>query len=95
MFVDVHISNTMPKTIKRIEVQLEEATYYFDHAAASTTIKAANYLRLPHRTEKEYVQKAVVKKARQGWQGIPPQSYEIRIYDIDVPAGLVTIDAGA
>lgn len=95
MFVDVHISNTSRKTIRRVELQLEKATFYFDHAAASTTTEAANHLRYPNRTEKEIVQKVALKKARNGWKGIPPQSHEVRTDDIIVPAGLVTIDAGA
>ena len=95
ILVDVHISNTCKKTIKRVELQLEKATFYFDHAAAFTTTEAANHLRYPDRTEKEIVPKVVTKKARHGWKGVPPQSYELRTRDIDVPSGLVTIDAGA
>ncbi|MCJ1301453.1 hypothetical protein MMC08_004253 [Hypocenomyce scalaris] len=94
MFVDVHISNTSRKTIKRIELQLEKATVYFDSAGAATNCEATNHLRLPDRTEKEIVHRAVVKKSRHGWEGIRPQSHEAQTRDLDVPGGLVTIDTG-
>ena len=95
MFVDVHISNTSRKTIKRIELQLERATVYFNSAGAATNSEATNHLRLPDRTEKEIMLRAVVKKSRHGWEGIPPQSHEAQTRDLDVPVGLVTIETGA
>lgn len=68
MFVDLHISNTSRKTIKRTAPQLEKAIFCFDHAATSTTTEAANHLRYQNRTEKEIVQDVVTRKARHSWK---------------------------
>lgn len=95
LFVNVHNPNSNRKTIKRVKLQLGKATFYYDHAAASTTTEAANRLKYQKRTEKDILQTVATKKARQGREGIPAQSEEIRARDIAVPAGLVTMDAGA
>jgi len=94
IFVDVHISNSSQKTVKKIELQLERATTFYDHAAASTNVEVATHLRLPDRTEKEVLAKRSTRKARHGWQGILPQSQDVGTYFVDIPPGLATIDTG-
>lgn len=94
MFVDVHISNSSSKTVKKIEFQVEKVTTFYDHAAAATNTEMAGHLRLPDHTKKEIVARSSVKMARNGWQGVPPQSQDIRTCRLDLPGGLVTIDTG-
>ena len=94
LFVDVHVSNSSRKTVKKIELHLERATTFYDHAAASTNLEVATHLRLPDRTEKELLAKRSTKKARHGWQGILPQSQDVGTYYVDIPPGLATIDTG-
>jgi len=94
LFVDVHVSNSSQKTVKKIELQLERATSFFYHAAASTNVEVGTHLRLPDRTEREVLAKRSTKKARHGWQGILPQSQDVGTYFVDIPPGLATIDTG-
>ena len=94
MFVDVHISNSSSKTVRKIEFQLEKVTTFYDYAAAATKTEIATHLRLPDRTEKEIVARSSVKKARNGWHGVLPQSQDIRTCRLDVPAGLITVNTG-
>ena len=94
MFVDVHISNSSQKTVKKIELQLEKVTTFYDHAAAATNAEAATHLRLPDRTEKILVATSCVKKARRGWQGVSPQCQDMMTCYLKPPSCLVTIDIG-
>jgi len=80
--------------VKKIELQLERATSFFYHAAASTNVEVGTHLRLPDRTEREVLAKRSTKKARHGWQGILPQSQDVGTYFVDIPPGLATIDTG-
>ena len=94
LFVDVHISNSSQKTVKRLELQLERAVTFYHHAAASTDAEVASHLRLPDRTEKAVVARCSSNRQHHGWQGIPPQSQDVRTYSLDIPPGLATIDTG-
>lgn len=94
LFVDVHISNSSQRTIKRIDLHLERATTFYDHAPASTSVEVATYLRLPDKTERQVLVKRAFKKERHGWQGIPPQSQDVRTCYLDIPPGFVTVDTG-
>ncbi|MCJ1284168.1 hypothetical protein MMC26_003499 [Xylographa opegraphella] len=94
LFVDVHISNSSKRTVKKIELQLERATTFYSHAPASTQAEVATHLRLPDKTEKETLVKQSIKKGHHGWWGIPPQSQDVRTCQLDVPPGLATIDTG-
>ena len=94
IFVDVHVSNRSTKKVKRIDLLLEKVTTLYHHAAASTRFEAASHLRLPDKTIKEIAARSTIKKARHGWQGIDPQSQETWTWRLEVPPGLVTIDAG-
>lgn len=95
LFVDVYAANrSRHKTIKKLEVHLEKATTFYDHAPACTHAEVANHLRLPDRTEKEIVAKTTVRRSRHGWPGILPQSHDERTCSLVVPPGLVTIDTG-
>ena len=94
MFVDVHIVNESHKSIKKLALQVEKVTTFFDSAAASTTAEAAGHLRLPDRTQREIVVETLMKTSRHGWQGIGPKSRYIRTCSLDLPCGLVTIDTG-
>ena len=94
IFVDVHILNSSQKTVRKIELQLERVTAFYNHAPAVTSEEIAAHLRLPDRTEKEIVASRSTKKARHGWQGIAPMSQDVRTCYLEVPSGLVTIDTG-
>ncbi|MCJ1432271.1 hypothetical protein MMC27_001627 [Xylographa pallens] len=94
LFVDVHISNSSRRTVKKIELQLERATTFYNYAPASTQAELAAHLRLPDKTEKETLVKRSIKKGHHGWSGIPPQSQDIRTCQLDIPPGLATIDTG-
>ena len=94
LFVDVYISNNSDKTVKKIDIRLEKLTTFFDNAAASTLTEMAGHLRIPDHTDTEIVGRSSVKKARHGWQGILPQSRDVRTCRLDIPTGLVTVDAG-
>ena len=91
----MHISNTSEKVVRKLELRLEKTTVFYKYAAASTEAGLANHLRLPDRTEKEIVDRWVMKKARKGWQGVPPHSQDTRTCGIQVPLDLVTITIGA
>ena len=94
LFVDIYISNNSDKLIKEIILQLEKLTTFFDNAAASTMTEQASHLRLPDRTDTEIVGRSSIVRTRHGWQGIPPQSRDVRTCCLDIPAGLVTVEAG-
>lgn len=94
MFVDVQILNSSRKMVKHMELQLERVTVFHKFAAASTDGESADLLRLPDHCEKEIVQKWVMKEVRDGWQGVKPQSQDIRTCHLELPPGLVSIDTG-
>jgi hypothetical protein len=94
MFIDVHVSNSSQKSVKKLELQLEKVTTFYDHAAAATTDEQATHLRLPDRTEKEVVARRIIKKERHGWWGTSPQFEDVATYHVDVPIGLTTVDTG-
>jgi hypothetical protein len=94
VFVDVHISNSTQKPVKKLQLQLEKATTFYDHAPPSTATELAAHLRLPCRTEKEIVTRWTAKKARRGWHGVPAMSQDERTCRLDLPRGLVTIGTG-
>ncbi|MCJ1399537.1 hypothetical protein MMC11_002739, partial [Xylographa trunciseda] len=92
LFVDVHISNSSRRTIRKIELLLERATTFYNYAPASTQAEVAAFLRLPDKTEKEVLVKQSIKRGHHGWRGILPQSQDVRTYQLDIPPGLATID---
>ncbi|MCJ1387741.1 hypothetical protein MMC18_000584 [Xylographa bjoerkii] len=94
LFVDVHISNSSQRTVKKIDLQLEKATTFYSYAPASTQAEMAAHLRLPDKTEKETMVKRSIKKGHHGWRGILPQSQDVRTCQLDIPPGLATIDTG-
>jgi len=51
----VHVLNNSTKIIKRLEIQLEKMTLFFAHAAAGTSEKSVQHLRLPSRKENELI----------------------------------------
>ena len=94
LFVDVHISNSNPRPVKKITLRLEKVTMVFAHAAPGTKVGTAEYLRLPDRIEREVVAKASLKLARHGWEGVPSDGQETRTLNLNIPHGLVTVDTG-
>jgi hypothetical protein len=94
IWVDVHISNTSTKTVRKLEVQLEKITLFYDHSGASALAKDNVHLRLPDRKDMQIVSSWVLKKSSRGWKGVVPKSSEVRTIEIDVPRGLVTVNTG-
>ena len=94
IWVDVHISNASQRTVKKIEVQLEKVTLFYDHSGASALAEDAVPLRLPDRKENETVSRWVLKKSKHGWKGVAQKSSELRTVEVDVPRGLVTVHTG-
>ena len=94
MFTDIHISNSSPKHVRKITLELEKAAFFYSHAAASTNCRPAEYLRLPDRTDREVLAKQSIRLARHCWQGIPPNSQYARTLSLNIPQGLVTVDTG-
>jgi hypothetical protein len=93
VFVDIHVANKGPKTIKKIEIQRVKTILWYSHLAAGTSGKIANHLRLPKRTDKELVSTSTLRQSRD-WRGILPNCSDTRTCDISVPHGLVTISTG-
>ncbi|MCJ1313237.1 hypothetical protein MMC25_006914 [Agyrium rufum] len=94
LFVDVHVSNSSTKIVRKLEIQLEKVTTFYARAAASTKEQQGDFMRVPDQTEREIVAKMKVKKKRHGWEGILPQSQDVRTLSLVVPSGLVTVDTG-
>lgn len=94
MFVDVHVSNSSDIIVKKLELQLLKVTTYFNYSAAATKVETADHLRLPDVTHREVVARSSLKKARHGWQGVTPHSQDVRTFRLQIPTGLVTVDAG-
>jgi hypothetical protein len=94
IFVDVHVLNNSPKTIKKISLQIEKVTSYFDSCATATNEGTAEYLRVPDHSEKRVVAYRTTKKEDGVWQGISPGSLDERTCYLDIPQGLVTINTG-
>ncbi|KAI1623446.1 hypothetical protein EDD37DRAFT_565339, partial [Exophiala viscosa] len=93
IFIDVHIANNTPKTVKKIEVQLEKTTLWYTHAAAGTFDKSANHLRLPKRTDSGIISSTTLKKS-DTWQGVTSHSSEVKTIELEAPRGHVTISTG-
>lgn len=94
IWVDVHISNMSQKTVKKMEVQLEKVTLFYDHSSASPLAEDAVLLRLPDRKDNEIVSRWTLRKSKRGWKGVVPKSTEVRTIELDVPRGLVTVHTG-
>jgi len=93
IFIDVHICNNTPKTIKKIEVQLEKTTLWYTHPPVGTSERTVHYLRLPRRTDTEIVSGTTVKKSST-WSGIGSYSSDVRTVELEAPRGHVTISTG-
>ena len=93
IFVDIHIANNTSKSVKKVEVQVEKSTLWYSHAAAGTVEKSASHLRLPKKTDKEFIASSITKKSRE-WDGVAPHASEVRTCNVDVPRGHVTISTG-
>ncbi|KAK5102551.1 hypothetical protein LTR70_000409 [Exophiala xenobiotica] len=94
IFVDLHIINRSWRTLRKLELQLQRSTVWYEHAAAGTGDKNANHLRLPKKQENDTIKTAVVKKGTKDWTGTPPDTTEIRTCHIQVPQGHVTVSTG-
>ena len=94
IFVDIHLINRSPRTLRKLELQLQRSTLWYEHAAAGTGEKNANHLRVPKKQDNDIVNTAVVKKASKDWVGTPPNTTEIRTCHIQVPQGHVTVSTG-
>ena len=93
IFVDVHVVNGTPRTIKKLEVQLEKTTLFYSHAPAGTAEKSATHLRLPKRSDTEIVSTSSIRKSKD-WKGVSAHTSEIRTCELEVPRGHVTISTG-
>jgi Arrestin (or S-antigen), C-terminal domain len=93
IFVDVHVVNGTPKSIKKLELQLEKTMLCYSHAAAGTAEKSATHLRLPRKSDSEIVSSLTVRKSKT-WKGVGPQTSEVRTLALEVPKGHVTISTG-
>lgn len=94
VFVDIHIINKSQRTLRKLELQLQRSTLWYEHAAAGTGDKNANHLRLPKKQDHDIVNSTVVKKATKEWKGTPPNTSEIRTCHIQIPQGHVTVSTG-
>lgn len=94
IFVDIHIINKSQRTLRKLELQLQRYTLWYDHAAAETGSKSAHHLRIPKKQDTDIVNVAVVKKVKGEWTGTPPSTSEVRTCHIQVPQGHVTISTG-
>lgn len=93
IFIDVHISNNTPKTIKKIEVQLEKTILWYTHPPFGTSEKHVHYLRLPRKTDTEIVSGNAIKSSNT-WEGIGAHSSYVRTMELEAPRGHVTISTG-
>ena len=93
IYVDVHVVNTSSKVIKKMEIQLEKTTLWYNHTPPSTAGESASRLRLPKKRDVEVVSTTTVKKSKD-WSGVLPNSSEVRTCGIDVPKGHVSIRTG-
>ena len=94
IFVDVHISNSSEKVVRKVELALEKATLFFPFVSPSTRVENADYLRLPYRTDKEIIVRGAIKRGQHGWHGVLPHSQETRTCYLEIPRGIATIDTG-
>ncbi|KAI9737489.1 MAG: hypothetical protein M1834_009644 [Cirrosporium novae-zelandiae] len=86
IFVDVHVSNSSDKAIKKLEIQLEKSIILYLTAAASTKEVSAGHLRIPDKTKSYIVRNLVKKKGSFDWKGVGPKSLEARTYELQVPS---------
>ena len=93
IFVDIHIVNHSPKSIRKIELQLEKTVLWYVHAAAGTVEKSASHLRLPKKSYVDIVSKTVLKQGKR-FQGVTEHSSEVRTMELEVPRDHVTISTG-
>jgi Arrestin (or S-antigen), C-terminal domain len=93
VFVDVHVVNSTPRTMKKIEIQLEKITLWYSHAAAGTAEKSATHLRLPKRSDAEVVSTTAIRKSKE-WKGVSAYTSEVRTCELEAPQSHVTISTG-
>ena len=91
VFVDIHIENKSHKTVKRVDLQLEKTILFYNYSAPSTGAISADLLRLPDHLNKEIV---VDKVLLDGFRGVRPFSEDFRTCQLQLPAGLVSIETG-
>ncbi|KAL9124060.1 MAG: hypothetical protein Q9217_006576, partial [Psora testacea] len=91
LFVDLQIDNQSTKPIKKVEVQLEKATTYYVCSAPSLGMDFAEVLRLPDYIEKEILLKKAILES---FQSIRPSTQDFRTAQMEIPTGLVSIEAG-
>jgi len=91
VYLDIHIDNKSSKRVKKVELQLEKITSFYNCSAATTGSTSADVLRLPDHLSKDLV---VKHELSDGFQGVRPMSQDFRTCQIDLPTGLVSIETG-
>lgn len=94
IFADVHIANSSKKSIKRLELQLEQDILFYKHAAAATLEKSASQARIFDSNERIVIAKTALKHGNAGWNGVPPYSADLRTCDMELPRGHATVKCG-
>lgn len=93
VFVDMLIENKSSKEVKRVELQLEKTTLFYNYPApsSSSTTGSPDALRLPDHRQTDIVLR---KALADGFRGVHPLSQELRTCQLDLPTGLVSIETG-
>ena len=91
LFVDLHVTNSSHKTVRKIEFQLERAIMSYNFAAASTSDGEAESLRVPHRCVKDVLVKTTLREPA---DVVFPRSQATRTCEVTLPPGLVSVDTG-
>lgn len=94
IFADVHIANSSKKSIKRLELQLEQDILFYKHSAAATLEKSASQARIFDSNERVVLAKASLKHGHSGWNGVPAYSSDLRTCDMELPRGHATVKCG-
>lgn len=77
--------------MKRVDLQLEKTILFYNYSAPSTGAVSADLLRLPDHLTKEIVLEKVLLD---GFHGVRPFSEDFRTCQLELPAGLVSIETG-
>ncbi len=91
IFVDMHLDNRSSKDVRKVELQLEKTTLYYDYPAPSTDAGSANVLRLPDHRQSEII---ASKDLGDGFQEVRSLSQDFRTCILELPNGLVSIETG-
>ena len=77
--------------MKRVDLQLEKTILFYNYSAPSTGAVSADLLRLPDHLTKEIVLEKVLLD---GFNGVRPFSEDFRTCQLELPAGLVSVETG-